>query len=130
MSQVLIIDTETTGFTEPVEPIEVAWAQLDAGPINPDLDLALDLMGRFDQRYKPSQPISFGAMATHHITDADLADCPPSTDFALPENTTFWSATISTSTGMSLADLTSRAFARWHCPAGSGRTRWAIRSVP
>jgi exodeoxyribonuclease X len=89
MSQVLIIDTETTGFTEPVEPIEVAWAQLDAGPINSDLDLALDLMGKFDQRYKPSQPISFGAMATHHITDADLADCPPPTDFALPEDTTF-----------------------------------------
>lgn len=89
MSKVLIIDTETTGFTEPVEAVEVAWAQLDAGPISNDLDLALDLTGRFAQRYKPSQPISFGAMATHHITDEDLADCPPPTDFVLPADTTF-----------------------------------------
>lgn len=89
MSKILIIDTETTGFTEPVEPIEVAWVQLDDGLISNDLDLALDLMGRFDQRYKPTQPISFGAMATHHITEEDLEDCPPSADFALPEDTTF-----------------------------------------
>ena len=85
MSQVLIIDTETTGFTEPVEAVEVAWVQLDAGPISQDLHLA----GQFTQRYKPSRPISFGAMATHHITEEDLADCPPFSAFALPEDTTF-----------------------------------------
>lgn len=85
MSQVLIIDTETTGFIEPVEAVEVAWAQLDAGLITPDLDLA----GKFQQRYKPDQPISFGAMSTHHITDADLVNCPPSAGFVLPDDTTF-----------------------------------------
>ncbi len=89
MPKILIIDTETTGFAEPVEPIEVAWVQLDAGPMASDLDLSLDLTGKFVQRYQPSQPISFGAMATHHITEDDLVGCPPSTDFALPEETAF-----------------------------------------
>ncbi len=89
MPKILIIDTETTGFAEPVEPIEVAWVQLNDGPMSSDLDLSLDLMGRFVQRYQPSQPISFGAMATHHITEDDLAGCPPPTDFVLPEETTF-----------------------------------------
>ncbi|MBU2765848.1 3'-5' exonuclease [Acidithiobacillus ferrivorans] len=85
MSQVLIIDTETTGFAEPVEAVEVAWIAVDPGPTDP----ILKPVTTFQQRYKPEKPISFGAMATHHITDEDLVDCPPSSDFVLPEGTTF-----------------------------------------
>ena len=38
----------------------------------------------FKKRYNPGAPISIGAMATHHINDSDVANCPPHTDFKLP----------------------------------------------
>ena len=47
------------------------------------------LIGRafkFSERYKPSEPICFGAMAVHHIVDEDLAKCLPYTAFAFPKN--------------------------------------------
>lgn len=71
-----IFDTETTGLVEP-EVIEAAWLKLDT-PFN------LHVLEGFEQRYKPSKPIDLGAMATHHIMDEDLVDCPPSSSFALP----------------------------------------------
>jgi len=70
----LVLDTETTGFVEP-ELIEVAWLEMKS---------PTQAVGFFEQRYRPNKSISFGAMATHHIMDEDLADCPPSSDFALP----------------------------------------------
>ena len=76
---VYIIDTETTGITDP-EPIQVAWIRLDS--------LGLEV-GRFESLYRPSKPISFGAMATHHILDSDLRDCEPSSSFRLPEDCHF-----------------------------------------
>ncbi|MFM8246379.1 MAG: putative quorum-sensing-regulated virulence factor, partial [Burkholderiaceae bacterium] len=36
-------------------------------------------------RYKPSKPIGIAALATHHILDEELIDCPPSRTFRLPE---------------------------------------------
>jgi exodeoxyribonuclease X len=44
----------------------------------------LTVEGSFLQRYNPGKPIALGALATHHIMDEDLADCPPYTDFRLP----------------------------------------------
>ena len=76
---VYIIDTETTGITDP-EPIQVAWIRLDS--------LGLEV-GRFESLYCPSKPISFGAMATHHILDSDLRDSEPSSSFRLPEDCHF-----------------------------------------
>ncbi|MDD5278758.1 MULTISPECIES: putative quorum-sensing-regulated virulence factor [Acidithiobacillus] len=89
MANSLIIDTETTGFSDPVEPIEIAWIQLSAEPMGENLDSAMNVTKEFEQRYKSSQAISFSAMATHHITEADLADCPPPSDFSLPPDTAF-----------------------------------------
>ncbi len=40
----------------------------------------------FHQYYNPGKPISFGAMATHHITNEDVENCPPISDFKFPEN--------------------------------------------
>ncbi|MBU2749888.1 3'-5' exonuclease [Acidithiobacillus thiooxidans] len=88
MGNILIIDTETTGFTEPVEPIEIAWVQLQAEPMS-DLEAACTVVESFEQRYQPSGPIAFGAMATHHITGEDLLDCPPPDDFVVPAETAF-----------------------------------------
>lgn len=72
----LILDTETTGFVDP-EVVEVAWVSLaDISSLQGD--------AFFEQRYRPSKPIGMGAMATHHIMDEDLVDCPPSCDFRVP----------------------------------------------
>lgn len=36
------------------------------------------------QRYNPGKPITFGALATHHIMDEELVDCPLASSFTLP----------------------------------------------
>jgi len=62
----IILDTETTDTKEP-EVIELAW-------------VSYDNIARFHRRFKPTKPSKFGALATHHILDWELADCEPSTD--------------------------------------------------
>lgn len=71
-----IFDTETTGLIDP-QLIEAAWLRI--GSI--ETMAALD---RFLQRYKPGKPIELGALATSHILDEELADCPPHDSFKLP----------------------------------------------
>lgn len=77
MSMAWVFDTETTGLDG--ELIQAGWIEF--------LD---DKLGgctqSFCQNYKPIKPIEFGAMATHHIIDEDLVDCPPSSAFKLPED--------------------------------------------
>lgn len=77
----LVFDTETTGTDTP-EIIEAAWIQLD----NPD---NLTILDSFEQRYRPEGPIRLGALATHHIYDEELVDCPPSASFQLPDQVTY-----------------------------------------
>lgn len=71
-----IFDTETTGMNAP-EVVEAAWVKL----IKPRVS---GFAETFCQRYRPSKPIELGALATHHILDEDVADCPPSSSFSLP----------------------------------------------
>ncbi|HLR13141.1 MAG TPA: DUF3820 family protein [Burkholderiaceae bacterium] len=78
---VLLFDTETTGAEIP-EIIEAAWVQLD----NPE---NLTVLDSFEQRYQPDMPIRLGALATHHIYDEELADCPPSASFRLPDDVAY-----------------------------------------
>lgn len=75
----LVFDTETTDVDAP-EIVEAAYIELDDG---------LSACGHFSQNYKPSKPISLGAMAVHHIMDEDVVDCPPSSSFALPAGTEY-----------------------------------------
>ena len=73
----IIFDTEATSLVEP-HLIEAAWIKVpDPNTLKPE--------GSFLQRYNPGKPIDLGALATHHIMDEDLADCPPYTDFRLPD---------------------------------------------
>ena len=72
----IIFDTEATGLESP-RVIEAAWLKI-SHPTN------LTPEEQFLQRYNPGKPIALGALATHHIMDEDLADCPPYTDFRLP----------------------------------------------
>lgn len=77
-----IFDCETTGLNEP-ELIEAAWLELSS-------ILPITLVGDgFNQQYKPSKPIEIGALATHHIMDEDLVNCPPSSSFSLPDGTQY-----------------------------------------
>jgi exodeoxyribonuclease X len=79
-TKILILDTETTGKTNPV-PIEVAYMELDYP--------SLKVLSSFEKRYNPEKPIELGAMATHHIMNEDVADCEPFNNFNLPEGTTY-----------------------------------------
>ena len=77
----VIFDTETTGFTEPVL-IEAAGIIINGNPLSEQDDT-------FINRYNPGKPISFGAMAVHNILDGEIKDCPPASEFKLPDNTAY-----------------------------------------
>lgn len=66
--KVIILDTETTGLDNP-EPVEVAWIEVQKIK-------TLAVENTFNALYRPSKPISFGAMAVHHITPDKLIDAP------------------------------------------------------
>lgn len=72
----IVFDTETTG-TAQAEIIEAAWLRLDS-------PTQLAVTQEYEARFKPTQPISLGALATHHILDEELQDCPPTASFSLP----------------------------------------------
>lgn len=76
MINAIIFDTETTGKNEAVL-IEAAWIRLDS--LSP-----FSISEKFNQRYNPKKPIELGALATHHILDEELKDCPDYTEFNLP----------------------------------------------
>lgn len=77
MIQAVILDTETTGLVEPAL-VEAAWIAVDSPQ-------GLLICDEFSGRFNPGKPITFGAMATHHITNEDVASCPPPSEFSLPD---------------------------------------------
>lgn len=81
--QAIILDTET--HTLNGQPIEVAYAPVQIT----DGKLSLDKSRIFDQLYSVDEPISYAAMAVHHILESDIADQPHFTSFSLPEETTY-----------------------------------------
>ena len=81
MSKSIIFDTEATGIKEPVL-IEAAWLELES--IEPFI-----VTNPFVQRYNPGKPIPLGALATHHIMDEELVDCPPASRFKLPDDVSY-----------------------------------------
>jgi exodeoxyribonuclease X len=92
----LIFDCETTGVKD-ARLVEAAWVELNPGTPS------IMVIDKFASRYNPGVPITCGAMATHHITDEDVADCPPASDFQFPPDTGFlighkidfdWQATL------------------------------------
>ncbi|AZN69370.1 3'-5' exonuclease [Acinetobacter haemolyticus] len=81
--QTIILDTET--HTLNGLPIEIAYApiEIESGK------LSLDKKKIFDQLYQVGQPISFAAMAVHHILESDLVNQPFYNEFQLPTETTY-----------------------------------------
>ena len=78
MPKTIIFDTEATDKNNPVI-IEAAWLEVEG--FEP-----LATGASWVQRYNPGRPISLGALATHHIMDEELVDCPPSSSFLLPSD--------------------------------------------
>lgn len=68
--RVLFVDTETPGFTKPLQPIEAAGCYSDSVFV----DSAVT--GHFMERFKPTVPIEYGAVSVHHILPGELDDKP------------------------------------------------------
>lgn len=81
--QAIILDTET--HTLNGQPIEIAYAPIEIH----DHKLTLDKTQVFDQLYSVDEPISFAAMAVHHILESDLVGMPHFTSFELPHATRY-----------------------------------------
>ena len=81
--QAIILDTET--HTLNGLPIEIAYAPIEIE----NAKLILDKSQLFDQLYQVGQPISYAAMAVHHILESDLVDQPQYTEFQLPPSTVY-----------------------------------------
>lgn len=81
--QAIILDTET--HTLNGLPIEIAYAPVEIE----NGKLSLDKSQIFDQLYQVGQPISYAAMAVHHILESDLIDQPFYNTFQLPTQTTY-----------------------------------------
>ena len=81
--QAIILDTET--HTLNGQPIEIAYAPIQIS----DHKITLDKSQLFDQLYSVDEPISFAAMAVHHILESDLENKPHYTTFKLPEDTLY-----------------------------------------
>ena len=81
MSQAIIFDVEATDKNDAVI---IEAASLDVTSLNP-----FEVGNPWVQRYNPGKPISLGALATHHIMDEELVNCPASSSFRLPAGTKY-----------------------------------------
>lgn len=81
--QAIILDTET--HTLNGQPIEIAYAPVEIV----EHKIRLDKSRLFDQLYSCDEPISFAAMAVHHILQSDLEGQPHYSSFKLPQETTY-----------------------------------------
>jgi len=81
MSQAIIFDVEATDKNDAVI---IEAASLDVTSLKP-----FEVGNPWVQRYNPGKPISLGALATHHIMDEELVNCPASSSFRLPAGTKY-----------------------------------------
>lgn len=68
LTLIRVIDTETTGIEDPAEMVEIGWTDVRLFPDGWAVE-----SGPHSLLVNPGMPISFPAMAVHHITDADCA---------------------------------------------------------
>ena len=80
----LILDTETHDMNG--YPIEIAHVPCDFNKLGV-LQIVDDLL--FGKFYSCPEPISFGAMAVHHIIESDLIGKPSYNTFRLPQGVTY-----------------------------------------
>lgn len=71
-NKILIADSETTGLIEPIQPIEIAALEIEFPTLSTKV--------RWQQRYKPTKPVEYGALATSHILPEELESEPSITE--------------------------------------------------
>lgn len=81
----IILDSETTGLKDS-RPVEIAYIDVSALFNKPMCIDGSRKVFEYRKLFNPLKPIEFGAMATHHITNDDVANCEPYTSFVLPES--------------------------------------------
>ena len=81
MPQAIIFDVEAT---DKKDAVIIEAASLDVTSLAP-----FEVSNPWVQRYNPGKPISLGALATHHIMDEELVNCPASSSFRLPAGTKY-----------------------------------------
>jgi exodeoxyribonuclease X len=67
MTTWIFADTETTGLSSNDKIVEIAWVKMDEN---------YEIIGKGESLIKPNYPISPGASAAHHLTEAMLVDSP------------------------------------------------------
>lgn len=67
------IDTETTSKEESRSIVELGIVRWDTDCE----DEAPSIIGIYEQRFKPKEPITFEAMGIHHITNGEVERCNP-----------------------------------------------------
>ena len=91
----IIFDTECTGLEDDREVIEAAWIRPKGEKdLVGDSDripspLLENIAEAFEQRYAPTKPITFGAMAVHHILPLELEAEPASGSFEIPAGVSY-----------------------------------------
>lgn len=130
---VWIFDTESTDRKNG-EIIEAAWLHMqpvyDLAGRNDQIDL--HFIGEHALRFKPSKPITFGAMAVHHILPEELEGFPPSSEFKLPADVAYlighsidfdWEAVGSPKL---VKRIDTHAIAQWLWPEATGYSQTAL----
>jgi exodeoxyribonuclease X len=126
-------DTELTDRNDG-EIIEAAWIVLESIPdlLGPCDRISLKAVEEWTQRFRPSKPITFGAMAVHHILPCELELCPPSSSFVVPPVVSYmighsidtdW---IAAGSPAGVRRIDTHAIAQWLWPDATGYSQSAL----
>lgn len=79
-----VLDSETTGFEDPVCAIQVAFCEVFGDPHNCEPGSPVSY------RFNPGRYIEYGAMGTHHITNEMVQKESPWAKFKFPEKADYF----------------------------------------
>lgn len=130
-----IFDTELTGRKDG-QIIEAAWVRFedcrDLAGVNDMIPTGLETHSQWCERFEPSAPMTYGAMAVHHILPEELHGCRPSVDFSLPPDCGYlvghsidmdW---VAAGSPANVKRICTHAIAQWLWPDASGYSQSAL----
>jgi len=84
MTQVMILDTETTGLKNP-EIIELAYNYFEGGLLDFADNVELENCFKYHSYFRPKGPIEIGAVVVHGILPSRVKDAPSIDKLVMPE---------------------------------------------
>lgn len=78
--RVAMCDTETTGFKEPILPVQVCLIELEG-----DDPRDFKVGEVWTRHFNPGKEIEYGAMSTHYVSNEEAAQNPPWDPSIMPE---------------------------------------------